>query len=165
MPTVHPTFGTSLPPWRPPINVLGGAEAAGLRIGPNQGTARRFVSHLDVFVGGKRTPVPATLGVEGNYASELHTRDATGTIEVASSDPDKRFVLGQLFIEWDVRLTPAFLGGLTVDAAHPLTAFVDGARVTGDPASIELTPHREVALVYGAPPPRVPSSYVFPARS
>lgn len=165
LPTVRAAFGTSLPPWRRPINVQGGADAAGLRIGPKQSPARRFDCHLDVFIDGKRTPVAAGLGVDGDYVSELRTSDTTGTLEVESSGADKRYVLGQLFVEWDVRLGPAYLGGLTVDATHNLTAFVNGTEVSGDPARIELVPHREIALVYGTPPSKIPNTYGFPAGS
>jgi hypothetical protein len=44
-----------------------------------------------------------------------------------------------------------------------MTAYVDGRRQTGDPSKIELTPHREIALVFGPGDarPKVPGSYAF----
>jgi hypothetical protein len=158
---VHYSFGTQPPPWTKPLNVQGGAEAAGLAIGPVEGTARRFYSHLDVFANGRPVQVAAGLGGDGVFVSEVRTRDR-GVLVVASSDPSKRFALGQLFMEWGVRLEPAHLGGFTADAKHPLTAYVNGVEQTGDPAMIELLPHREITLVYGAPPPKIPASYAFP---
>jgi hypothetical protein len=160
LPVMHATLGTGLPPWRGPLNVLGGADAAGLRSGPEQGAARRFHSHLDIFINGKRTKVAPKLGIDGKYISELHTRDSTGTLEIDPSDASRRYVLGQLFIEWDVSLGPTYIGGLT---AHPIVAYVNGAKVSGDPAEIELRPHEEIALIYGAPPPEIPKSYAFPS--
>ena len=161
LPTVHYSFGTRLPPWTKPLNVQGGAESAGLAVGPVEGTARRFESHLDVFANGRPIPVTAGLGVDGKFLSEVRTRD-DGVLVVASADPGKRFTLGQLFMEWAVRLEPGHLGGFTADESHPLTAYVNGVEQTGDPAMIELLPHREMTLVYGTPPAKIPASYAFP---
>jgi hypothetical protein len=161
LPSVHYSFGTQSPPWTKPLNVQGGADAAGLAIGPVEGTARRFDSHLDIFVNGRPVQVPAGLGVDGKFVSEVRTRDK-GVLVVASSDRSRRFTLGQLFMEWGVRLESAHLGGFTADAKHSLTAYVNGAERSGDPAMIELVPHREITLVYGAPPSKIPASYAFP---
>jgi hypothetical protein len=158
---VHYSFGTQPPPWTKPLNVQGGAEAAGLAVSPVEGTARRFDGHLDIFANGRPIRVTAGLGVDGKFLSEVRTRDK-GVVVVASSDPTKRFTLGQLFMEWAVRLDSAHLGGFTADATHPLTAYVDGVERTGDPAMIELLPRSEITLVYGAPPPTIPTSYAFP---
>jgi hypothetical protein len=62
---VHYSFGTEPPPWPKLINVQGGADAAGLAIGPVEGTARRFDSHLDIFANGRPVQVAAGLGVDG----------------------------------------------------------------------------------------------------
>ncbi|MGI5225478.1 hypothetical protein [Actinoallomurus sp. CA-142502] len=161
LPTVHYSFGTQPPPWTKPLNEAGGADAAGLAMGPAAGTARRFDSHLDVFANGRPIRVAPGLGVDGRLLSEVRTR-GKGILVVASSDPGKRFTLGQVFMEWGVRLEPAHLGGFTADAEHSLTAYVDGVERTGDPAMIALLPHREITLVYGAPPRRIPTSYAFP---
>lgn len=161
LPKVHYSFGTQLPPWRKPLNVLGGADAAGLAYGPAEGTARHFESHLDIFANGRPIQVTPGLGVDGKFVSEVHTRDK-GVLVIASSYSSKRFTLGQLFMEWGVRLEPAHLGGFVADAKHPLTAYVNGIERTGDPAMIELLPHSEITLVYGTPPPKIPGSYAFP---
>ena len=161
LPAVHYSFGTQPPPWHKLINVQGGAEAAGLAIGPAAGTARRFDCHLDIFANGRPVQVAAGLGVDGKFVSEVRTR-GKGVVVVASSDPGKRFTLGQLFMEWAVTLGPSRLGGFTADAEHPLTAYVNGVERAGDPAMIELLPRSEITLVYGAPPPKIPTSYAFP---
>jgi hypothetical protein len=154
-------FGTGLPPWHKPLNVAGGADAAGLAARPREGAARHFYSHLDVFVDGKAIEVSEGLGVDGTYVSELRTRK-DGLLEVSSADPSKRYILGQLFIEWDVRLSPTYLGGFTADATHPLAAYVNGVKSIGDPGTIELVPRSEIAVVYGTSPPKIPVSYTFP---
>ena len=84
-------------------------------------------------------------------------------IEAEPSGPGKHYGLAQFFIEWDVRLGPGYLGGLVADAAHPLAAYVDGTRRSGDPGAIELTPGTEIAIVYGKAPDRIPSAYALPA--
>ena len=37
--------------------------------------------------------------------------------------------------------------------------YVDGAQYDGNPADIELTDRKEIAIVIGTPPPKIPSSY------
>ncbi len=73
----------------------------------------------------------------------------------------RRFALGQFFVEWDVRIDPAHLGAFTVDATHPLAAYVDGVRNSGDPAAIELKPGTEIAVVYGKAPAEIPARYAL----
>ena len=55
------------------------------------------------------------------------------------------------------------LGGLHVDGAHVLAVYVNGKRFTGDPATLRLKRHLEVALWYGptGQSPHVPKSYHF----
>ncbi|WP_158692874.1 hypothetical protein [Streptomyces roseochromogenus] len=129
-----------------------------------EGTAYHFHSHLDVIVDGRPVQVPANLGVDlaARKWSELHTHDASGVIHI-EAPAKRRYVLGQLFNEWDVRLNARQVGGLKAAGGKRLAAYVDGKRVSGNPAAIELTAHREIALVYGAPDikVKVPSSYAF----
>jgi hypothetical protein len=153
------------PPWPRPDDTADRARTAGLSVAPMEGTARHFHVHLDVFVNGAAVPVPAGLGISasGREMAELHTHDTSGVLHIEAPTTGKRYVLGQLFTEWNVRLDAAHLGGLRADKGHALTAYVNGRKQAGDPANIPLTPHREIALVYGNPPPQVPASYAFPA--
>lgn len=163
----HPAAnrGTGSPPWPLPEDPLAGAKAAGLNIAPSEGNALHIHAHLDVIVNGKKVPVPANLGISraGNQLAELHTHDDTGVLHIESPSKNKRFTLGEVFSEWNVRLTPTQIGGLKTDATRTLTAYVDGKAQTGDPADIQLTAHRQIALVYGAKNAKVnvPSTYKF----
>lgn len=165
----HPpaATGTALPPWPAPADPTAGIARAGLRANQAEGTAEHFHSHLDIIVNGKPATVPAELGINTTTGvlSELHTHDPTGVLHIEAPDTKHRYALGQLFTEWGVRLDRTHLGGLTATGGKTLTAYVNGHRVTGDPASIELTPHREIALVYGPAGQhvQVPSRYAFPA--
>lgn len=110
--------------------------------------------------------MPANLGIDlrAGVLSELHTHDTSGVLHVEAPDTGRRYLLGQLFSEWNVRLDAAHLGGLTAGTARTLTAYVDGKQVTGEPARIELRAHREIALVFGGAGAKgVPSRYTFPA--
>ncbi|MGI5490229.1 hypothetical protein ACQEU2_25840 [Microtetraspora malaysiensis] len=122
---------------------------------------------MDIVVDGKPIPVAANLGVSTaeQVMSELHTHDASGVIHIEAFTTDKRYTLGELFAEWEVRLDSTHLGGLTADGKNVLRAYVNGKQVHGDPRTIELLPRQEIALVYGPAGQRVdvPSTYEFPA--
>jgi hypothetical protein len=94
----------------------------------------------------------------------LHTHDSTGVIHIESAK-NKPYTLGQVFAEWGVALDANRVGGLQVDGTHVLQAYVNGHLFTGDPATIRLKPHLEIALWYGptGETPTVPASYNFPA--
>ncbi|WP_144708547.1 hypothetical protein [Dermacoccus nishinomiyaensis] len=53
-----------LPPWSLPANTSDAAKAVGLRVGPMEGTAAHFHSHLDISVNGQPIAVPANIGVD-----------------------------------------------------------------------------------------------------
>jgi hypothetical protein len=153
--------GTGTPPWPVPADSVARAKAAGLAIGSMEGTAKHFHIHLDLIVDGHPVTVPAQLGIDDSGYSELHTHDTTGVVHIEAPTLNKRYILGEVFQEWNVRLDSGDLGGLRADATHPLTAYVDGKKWTGDPAAIELVPHREIALVYNSPGAQVPHNYAF----
>ncbi|MUL43672.1 hypothetical protein FZ103_21325 [Streptomonospora sp. PA3] len=157
--------GTAMPPWPLPADPVALAKDAGLRVEPMEGTARHFHAHLDVIVDGEAVVVPANLGIhpEGNAMSELHTHDERGVLHVEAPTADKRYTLGQVFAQWDVRLDEDALGGLEADGENSLRAYVDGELHKGDPSRIELTEHRQIALVYGPEDAdvEVPAEYDF----
>jgi hypothetical protein len=156
---------TAKPPWPLPADPVAGAKAAGLDVQPMEGTAKHFHAHLDVLVNGKPIEVPANLGVDpGQQAmSELHTHDTRGVLHIEAPTANKRYNLGQVFKTWQVTLSATQLGGLNADGTNTLTAYVDGKKQTGDPAAIELTQRRQIALVYGPADAKVnvPSTYKF----
>jgi hypothetical protein len=69
--------------------------------------------------------------------------------------------LGQLFVQWDVELTDSCVADhCTPDT--PIRVFVDGDEQTLEGAAdIELVDGREIALVIGDPPDRIPDSADF----
>lgn len=154
-----------VPPWPAPADPTPGAQAAGIPLSSSEGSGQHFHAHLDVFVDGRAVPVPADLGIDrtaGRLAA-LHTHDTSGVLHIESPSPNNRYILGQLFNEWNVRLAPTAIGGLPVAGANTLTAYVNGQKVDGNPAAIPLAPHAEIALVYGPPGsgPPPPATYNF----
>ncbi|MCH8626869.1 hypothetical protein MM440_03490 [Arsenicicoccus piscis] len=140
-----------MPPWSLPANPAEAAKSAGLRVGPMEGTAAHFHSHLDITVNGQPIAVPANIGVDtgSGQMSELHTHDERGVLHVEAPTADGRYTLGQVFTEWQVRLDSDGIGGLNDTKTDSLRAYVNGKPFAGDPATIELTAHRQVALIYG----------------
>lgn len=154
-------------PWAAPNDASTAIEAAGLTPAPGEGTVEHYHAHLDVLVNGQPVAVSSGIGVDEakQLISPLHTHDASGVVHVESPTKGSPFYLGQLFREWNVKLTATQLGGLHADAGHELTAYVDGKAVTGNPAAIRFAGHQEITLVYGpaGATPTVPASYDFPA--
>lgn len=91
--------------------------------------------------------------------SPLHTHDTTGILhtETATVSPNR---LGQFFTEWGVRLTPSCVARY----CRPKTSiaiYLNDKRFRGDPRTLQLSTHREVAIVIGKPPSDIPSTYDF----
>jgi hypothetical protein len=163
----------TLPPWALPANARPYIEGAGLSVLGEEQLAVHYHAHLDVIDAssgaGAKVTVPAGIGFEVkngkvNGLAVLHTHDTSGIVHIESAK-NKPYTLGQVFTEWGVALSATQLGGLHTDAAHVLAAYVNGTRFTGDPATLKLAPHLEIALWYGPSDqtPKVPSSYKFPA--
>ena len=159
--------GTAAPPWPAPANPDAGVRLAGLHSLTAEGQALHFHTHLDIFVNGQRVTVPANIGinVSTHTLSELHTHDSTGIVHIEAPETTHRYVLGQLFDEWNVWLDKTHLDGLTNASGHTLAAFVNGKKFNGNPAQIELKKHGEIALMFGASAQQAnpPSSYTFPS--
>ena len=140
-------------------------------------------AHLDVFVDGRPVQVPAGIGIniadpavhtagEGagrTYGgistpcrqaciSPLHTHDTTGILhtESASATPN---TLGQFFTEWGVTLSASCVQ----DHCGGAAVYVDGKRLSRDPATVQLLDHEEIAVVVGQPPADIPSTADFSA--
>jgi len=139
-------------------------------------------SHLDVFVNGKHVVVPAGIGIDtrnpgvhhgampdGSLAygginppcgkpciSPLHTHADYGLLHTESSTP-KPNTLGEFFTEWNVRLNTRCVGGYC--KPDSIVIYVNGKPYSGDPRTIRLVNHTEIAVVIGTPPKKIPSSF------
>jgi hypothetical protein len=153
-----------LPPWPTPTDPYPGVKAAGLSIGP-MGMAEHYHAHLDIFVNGKPVPVAADIGIDPQTGdmTALHTHDTSGVLHIEAATKGDAYTLGQIFKEWGVTLTSNQIGALKTGNGTTLATYVNGKQVSGDPATIVLKPHLQVALVYGTPNPAFvpPASYEF----
>ena len=172
-------------PWPLPADPLSLAQQAGLMPGTHEFFVFHVHAHLDVFLNGRRVPVPGGIGIDitdqavhrgktdgaPSYGgirlcpraciSPLHTHDVTGVVHIEAA-AQTSFTLGQFFREWGVRLDASCVGGYCRPATS-VVVFVDGKRQSGDAADLPLTAHEEIAVVIGTPPDEIPSTYKFPA--
>jgi hypothetical protein len=180
-PAPKPARGAA--PWPAPANPLPLIRAAGLEPERKETLIHHVHAHLDVFLNGKRVRVPAAVGIDirdpgvrrfklpdGSTAyggiqlcrkpciSPLHTHDDTGILHTESASPIPNR-LGQFFTEWDVRLTRSCVGGYCRPAG--IAFYVNGKRYSGDPRGILLTNHKEIAIVIGTPPKKIPRTGDF----
>ena len=130
---------------------------------PQEALNLHIHQHLDIYVNGKHVTVPQFIGIyDGQFITELHTHDSTGIMHVEA--PKKTtYRLGQFFGVWGVYLSPRCIGGYCVKAPGKLSMYVNGKPYTGNPVALPLASHQEIAIVFGKPPKKIPSSYKFPA--
>jgi hypothetical protein len=134
-----------------------GQPIAGIPCDREEGTAFHVHAHLNVFVDGKPYPVPEGVGIVGRMCLYwLHTHDQSGIVHVEA--PQRRiFTLDQFFDIWKA----------TAKGAPPVKQkpkiFVNGKRVNGGLDQVEIADLAEIAVVYGKDPPKIPSSFDFPA--
>jgi hypothetical protein len=163
-----PGLQRGAPPWK---KDTGSMEARLKKIGvqllPAEGNVLHIHQHLDIFNNGKHVTVPALIGIKVNKDNtpafaELHTHDTTGVIHLESARA-QAFSLGQFFGVWGVNLANNCVGGLCAPA-QTCTAYVNGKQVPANVtlAQLVLEQHDEIALVYGTPPKKIPSSYNWP---
>jgi hypothetical protein len=162
------TLAETPPPWGLPADARPYIAAAGLSILKAEQLAVHYHAHLDIIANGAKVTVPAGIGfvIVGGKATGitvLHTHDPSGIIHIESAK-NQPYTLGQVFTEWGVALSATQVGGLRVDGTHVLAAYVNGKKFSGDPATLRLQRHLEIALWYGSTgqSPRVPKSYDFP---
>jgi hypothetical protein len=150
-------------PWNPGLDTLPDRlDPVGVTALTTEGQVLHIHQHLDVFVNGKRQPVPQGIGIyDGQFLTELHTHDPSGIMHV-ESPVAKHFDLGQFFGVWGVRLNSDCIGGYCRQVT-PWTVYVNGQPYSGNPAELVLREHQEIAFVIGTPPKKIPSKYAFPA--
>lgn len=160
-----PTASSSSVSWPAPADASARVKAAGLPMLGQEGQVLHIHSHLDVFVDGKAVTVPAEVGIDvaQQQYSPLHTHDTSGVVHIES--PVKTdFTLGQFMTEWNVPISNGVLGPLKTGGGEELHVYVNGKEQTGDPATVKLAAHAEIAVVYGSSGAKVPvpSSYAWP---
>jgi hypothetical protein len=112
-------------------------------------------AHLDVYVDGHIYPVPALIGIEDNTCLYwLHTHNTDGIMHI-EAPKTQDFALSQFLDIWKST------GNTPPPSGDPII-YVNGQVVSTTLADTKLNAHDEVVLVYGNPPPNIPSFYQFP---
>ena len=156
------------PPW--PANrkdLRERLQPVGLTPLPTEGNVLHIHQHLDIYVNGKHITVPEGIGIKFrpdknlDFITELHTHDTDGVIHLESPNA-VAYSLGQFFGVWGVRLASNCVGGLC-SPPNPLAVYVNGKKIgpADDPVKLVLQQHDEIAIVYGKPPAKIPSSYAW----
>ena len=154
-------------PWAPELTHLRSRlTAMGLPALSAEGTVLHIHQHLDIFIHGQTVAVPPDIGISNaeGFISQIHVHDTTGVIHVESPTV-QTFTLGQFFDIWGVKFTNDCIGAYCTTATSTLTVYTNGEVYQGNFRDLELTPHLEIAVVYGTAtdtPKTIPSSYVFP---
>jgi hypothetical protein len=128
--------------------------------------------HLAIYANGQPVQVPYGIGIgqpqhvaqsrEGPFVDQgscfawIHTHTQDGIIHV-ESPIQRTFTLGDLFAVWGQRLNANQVGSFQ----GQVFAYVDGEKVSGDPAAIPLTDHAVIQLNVGTDSPP-PQPYTFP---
>ncbi|MGZ4414785.1 MAG: hypothetical protein ACXVRZ_10505 [Gaiellaceae bacterium] len=178
-----PTPAKGAAPWPAPADPMKLTEKAGLTPETHEFLLFHVHAHLDVFVNGTPVTVPAGIGInihdpgvhsakakDGSTVygfidppcaqpciSPLHTHDISGILHTEAKKNQSNN-LGEFFTEWNVRLDAKCVGGYCKPAA-PISIYVDGDTYTGNPRQIGLEDLREIAIVIGTPPTKVPSTF------
>lgn len=117
-------------------------------------------SLVSIYKEGARLGLPDNVG-RSACTYELHVHDVTGMVHM-EADVAKRFTLGQFFSLWNQPLGVNGTAGLAGPVRFYLIQNDTLTRYTGDPAALELVPHREIVIVSGAAPAVLPK-YRWPA--
>jgi hypothetical protein len=110
------------------------------------GTAEHYHPHVRIIINSNEVQVPANIGVDPatGAMSAVHTHTSDGTIHIEAATVGEVFTLGQLFIEWGVKLTPTQIGGVHAKDGQTVTS--NGKPVVGDPINLRLQPDQKIVL-------------------
>jgi hypothetical protein len=142
----------------------------GIQCNPSEQLLFHVHAHLDIIINGQYYLVPAQIGITDTCFYWLHTHDVTGVIHI-ESPVGRDFTLGQFFDIWNkkfnnnqIKFNNNQIFNYEASSSHPLGVYVNGTKVPSGTnyRDIKLHAHDEIAIVYGTPPPTIPSSYSFP---
>jgi hypothetical protein len=133
-----------------------------------EGQVLHIHQHLDIYVNGKHVTVPPLIGIKAkgtnlDFITELHTHSTDGVIHL-ESPVAQTYSLGQFFGAWGLNLSKNCIGNLCSPAGQ-FGVYINGKKIpaTADPVRLVLQQHDEIAIVYGTPPAKIPSSFNWPA--
>ena len=117
-------------------------------------------AHLEIDVHGTRQTLPANIGIRSSCLFWLHTHDDTGLIHV-EADVAANYTLGQFFTVWGTALSRDAVLGERAAPGEEVRVLLNGERYSGDPRTVPLAAHEQIAVQLGPPFP-TPQSFTFP---
>jgi len=118
-------------------------------------------AHLDIFIDGQSYTIPAGVGIKPNECLFwLHTHNTSGVIHI-EAPANKNFTLGQFFSVWGQTFSNTQIFDKVTTDNEAMRVYVNGKEVNADFRNIRINAHDEIAIVYGASPNIIPSSYDF----
>jgi hypothetical protein len=129
-----------------------GQPINGISCDAQEGQRIHIHQHLAIFDHGKEMTVPQFIGIPqaAGCIYWLHTHTPDGIIHV-EAPRDRSFALGDFFAVWGQPLDRRHAASATTRKKESMRVFLNGARYTGDPAKIPLTPHADIVIEVGAP--------------
>jgi hypothetical protein len=121
-------------------------------------------AHLDIFIDGQPYTVPSQIGiVPGKCIYWLHTHDDSGVIHI-ESPVTRNFTLGQFFDIWKKQFSNVQIFEKTANATNVMAVYLNGNKINGEAnyRDINIQEHDQIAIVFGRPPSKIPSTYEFP---
>ena len=121
-------------------------------------------THIDIFVNGQLIYIPPQIGIiPGKCIYWMHTHDGTGIVHI-ESPINRHFTLGQFFDLWKSKLSNPKVFDNIFNGKDVPSVYINGSKVpsTVNYRDVKLSPHQEIAVVYGRPPDSIPSTYDFP---
>jgi hypothetical protein len=147
---------------------LSGSDAAALTVdGIQCNAAEQLVfhnhAHIDIFIDGQPYSIPSQVGIlTGKCIYWLHTHDDSGIIHI-ESPVTRNFTLGQFFDIWKKKFSNTQIFDKIANGTNAMSVYVNGNKIKADASyrNINLNEHDEIAIVFGKPPTRIPSTYGF----
>jgi hypothetical protein len=130
----------------------------GIECNVNEFNTHHIHAHLDMFIDGKPQQVPARIGIMSTPSCLywLHTHTTDGIIHV-EAPAAMTFTLGQFLDIWNqTHHDSSVFDSL---ANKPVSAYVNGTKVSGDYRDVQLQSRQEIAVVIGSAPSDIPSRY------
>lgn len=121
-------------------------------------------AHLDIFINGQPYTIPSQVGiVPAKCIYWLHTHDDGGIIHI-ESPVTRNFTLGQFFDIWKKSFSNVQIFDNIANGTNTMSVYVNGNKINGntDYRNINLNEHDQITIIFGRPPPKIPSTYEFP---
>src|ERR687886_84337 len=120
-------------------------------------------AHIDIFINGQPYTIPSQVGiVPGKCIYWLHTHDDSGIIHI-ESPVTRNFTVGQFFDIWKKKFSNMQIFDNIANGTNSMSVYVNGNKINGNTAyrNINLNEHDQITIVFGRPPPKIPSTYEF----